>query len=37
MQRRVPNIQAISELTGWVPQIQIDQIISDVAADISQS
>ncbi len=34
MHRRVPNIQAISELTGWVPQIEIDQIIDDVAQSL---
>ena len=31
MERRVPNIQRILELTGWQPQRDLDQIIEDVA------
>ena len=31
MERRVPNIQLIKELTGWQPTKGLDQIISDVA------
>lgn len=32
MDRRVPNINLIKELTGWEPKKNLDQIISDVAA-----
>ena len=31
MDRRVPNIELIKKLTGWVPTRNLDQIISDVA------
>ncbi len=35
MPRRVPNTARIRELLGWVPQRDLSDIISDVAADIS--
>ncbi len=31
MRRRVPNISAISELTGWRPQRSLEDIVDDVA------
>ena len=35
MPRRVPNTARVRELTGWVPQRDLNQIIADVAADLS--
>ena len=35
MPRRVPNTAKVRELLGWTPQRNLDQIIADVAADIS--
>ena len=32
MQRRVPNISKIKQVLGWTPQIDLDQIIKDIAA-----
>ena len=32
MQRRVPDISKIKEVLGWSPQLNIDQIIKDIAA-----
>jgi len=32
MQRRVPDISKIKEVTGWVPNKNLDNIIDDVAA-----
>ena len=34
MERRVPNIDLIYELTGWMPKKNLEDIISDVAADL---
>ena len=35
MPRRVPNTAKIRGLLGWEPQRDLDEIIADVAADIS--
>ena len=35
MPRRVPNTAKVRELIGWAPQRDLNQIIADVAADIS--
>ena len=32
MQRRVPDISKISRVLGWTPEINLDQIIKDIAA-----
>ena len=32
MQRRVPDISKINQLLGWSPEINLDQIIKDIAA-----
>jgi UDP-glucose 4-epimerase len=32
MQRRVPDISKIKQVLGWVPEINLDQIIKDIAA-----
>jgi UDP-glucose 4-epimerase len=32
MQRRVPDISKIKKVLGWTPQIELDQIIKDIAA-----
>jgi len=32
MQRRVPDISKIKQILGWVPEINLDQIIKDIAA-----
>ena len=32
MQRRVPDISKINQVLGWTPQINLDQIIKDIAA-----
>lgn len=32
MQRRVPDISKIKQVLGWAPQINLDQIIKDIAA-----
>jgi UDP-glucose 4-epimerase len=32
MQRRVPDISKIKNTLGWTPQIELDQIIKDIAA-----
>ena len=32
MQRRVPDISKIKSVLGWSPQIELDQIIKDIAA-----
>ena len=32
MQRRVPDISKIKQVLGWTPQINLDQIIKDIAA-----
>ena len=32
MQRRVPDISKISQVLGWTPEINLDQIIKDIAA-----
>ena len=32
MQRRVPDIAKIKQVLGWVPEINLDQIIKDIAA-----
>jgi UDP-glucose 4-epimerase len=37
MQRRVPDISKIKEAIGWQPQRDLTQIISDVAAHITNS
>jgi UDP-glucose 4-epimerase len=36
MPRRVPNTARIRDLIGWVPTRDLSQIITDVAADMSQ-
>jgi len=35
MPRRVPNTAKVRDLLGWVPERNLNQIIADVAADIS--
>lgn len=37
MERRVPNIDLINALVGWSPKISLEQIIIDVAREISLS
>jgi UDP-glucose 4-epimerase len=37
MQRRVPDISKIKQELGWAPKMKLSQIISDVAAHISNS
>jgi UDP-glucose 4-epimerase len=32
MQRRVPDISKIKQVLGWEPEINLDQIIEDIAA-----
>jgi UDP-glucose 4-epimerase len=32
MQRRVPDISKIKQALGWEPEINLDQIITDIAA-----
>jgi UDP-glucose 4-epimerase len=32
MQRRVPDISKIKQALGWAPEINLDQIIKDMAA-----
>ena len=32
MQRRVPDISKIKQVLGWIPEINLDQIIKDIAA-----
>ena len=32
MQRRVPDISKINQILGWAPEINLDQIIKDIAA-----
>jgi UDP-glucose 4-epimerase len=32
MQRRVPDISKIKQALGWEPEINLDQIIKDIAA-----
>jgi UDP-glucose 4-epimerase len=32
MQRRVPDISKIKQVLGWEPEIDLDQIIKDIAA-----
>jgi UDP-glucose 4-epimerase len=32
MQRRVPDISKIKQVLGWSPEIDLDQIIKDIAA-----
>jgi UDP-glucose 4-epimerase len=32
MQRRVPDISKIKTVLGWSPQLNLDQIIKDIAA-----
>jgi UDP-glucose 4-epimerase len=32
MQRRVPDISKIKRVLGWSPQLDLDQIIKDIAA-----
>jgi UDP-glucose 4-epimerase len=32
MQRRVPDISKIKKVLGWEPEINLDQIIKDIAA-----
>jgi UDP-glucose 4-epimerase len=35
MQRRVPDISKIKRVLGWSPQLDLDQIIKDIAASYS--
>jgi len=37
MERRVPNIELISQLVGWMPQRNLSTIIADMAAEIKGS
>ena len=37
MERRVPNTQLLTKNTGWNPQRNIDDIIDDIAAEVSTS
>jgi UDP-glucose 4-epimerase len=32
MQRRVPDISKIKQVLGWEPEINLEQIIKDIAA-----
>jgi UDP-glucose 4-epimerase len=32
MQRRVPDISKMKQVLGWAPEINLDQIIKDIAA-----
>jgi UDP-glucose 4-epimerase len=32
MQRRVPDISKIKQVLGWTPEINLDQIVKDIAA-----
>jgi UDP-glucose 4-epimerase len=32
MQRRVPGISKIKQVLGWSPEINLEQIIKDIAA-----
>jgi UDP-glucose 4-epimerase len=32
MQRRVPDISKIKQVLGWTPEINLEQIIKDIAA-----
>ena len=36
MQRRVPDIAKIKQVLGWIPEINLDQIIKDIAASNSK-
>ena len=36
MQRRVPDISKINQVLGWTPEINLDQIIKDIAAFTSK-
>ena len=36
MQRRVPDISKIKQVLGWTPEINLDQIIKDIAASNSK-
>ena len=36
MQRRVPDISKIKQILRWTPEINLDQIIKDIAADNSK-
>lgn len=36
MKHRMPNITKISSLTGWKPELSLEQIINDVKCDIQQ-
>ena len=36
MQRRVPDISKIKQVLGWTPEINLDQIIKDIAAHNSK-
>jgi UDP-glucose 4-epimerase len=31
MQRRVPDISKIKQFLGWTPEVNLDQIIKDIA------
>jgi UDP-glucose 4-epimerase len=37
MERRVPNINLISELVGWKPQRNLTTIISDIASEMNRN
>jgi UDP-glucose 4-epimerase len=32
MQRRVPDISKIKQVLGWTPEINLEQIVKDIAA-----
>ena len=37
MERRVPNIDLIRQLVGWVPKRDLSNIISDVSSEMRKS
>jgi UDP-glucose 4-epimerase len=37
MERRVPNIDLISDLVGWKPKLDLSRIITDIAAEMRDS
>jgi UDP-glucose 4-epimerase len=37
MERRVPNIELISQLVGWKPKRDLSQIISDISAEMKKN
>ena len=37
MERRVPNIELINELVGWVPKRNLSQMIDDIVREMKKS